>query len=75
MWQFLLSKEVTEIATYQVTVSEEPVVPEHPDSETSENPDKPAKKKGCGGSIIAASILVPSLLGLGAFLLIKRKEK
>lgn len=44
------------------------------DSSEPVTPDKP-KKKGCGGSIIAASILVPSLLGLGAFLLIKRKEK
>ncbi len=55
--QFLLSKEVTKTATYQVTVSEEPVVSEDPDSETSENPDKPAKKKGCGGSIIATSAI------------------
>ena len=38
-------------------------------------PDKP-KKKGCGGSLIAASIIVPSLLGLGTLILIKkRKEK
>ena len=38
-------------------------------------PDKP-KKKGCGGSLIATSIIVPSLLGLGILILIKkRKEK
>ena len=72
-----MSKEVTEIATYQVTVSEEPVVPEDPDSETSENPDKPAKKKGCGGSIIATSAILSAIAfgGLGLLLFKKRKEK
>ena len=71
-----MSKEVTEIATYQVTVSEEPVVPEDPDSETSENPDKPAKKKGCGGSVVATSIVLSTLAlaGLGLAISKKRKE-
>ena len=40
---------------------------------TPVEPEKP-KKKGCGGSLIAASIVVPTLLGLGALILIKKKK-
>jgi len=55
---------------------------DHPgdDSSSSESsepvtPDTP-KKKGCGGSLLAASIAIPTLLGLSTLVLIKkRKEK
>ena len=67
---------VTKTASYQVTVSEAPVDPEEPTSE-SETPSEPSKKKGCGGSIIATSAVlsVISLAGLGLLILKKRKEK
>lgn len=64
---------------YTISVSEaepdeepdDPIVPDEP-----ENPDEPAStNKGCGGSIIASSILLTISAGIGAALLISRKRK
>ena len=71
-------EEVTNSATYQVTVTEEETPVDPGSSEEPETPEAPEtpKKKGCGGSLLAASIAIPTLLGLGTLVLIKkRKEK
>ena len=68
-------EEVTNSATYQVTVTEEETPVDPGSSEEPEAPETP-KKKGCGGSLLTASIVIPTLLGLSTLVLIKkRKEK
>lgn len=54
----------------------EPVDPEpQPGPDQPDQPDEPAKKKGCGGSIIASSAILSITAALGACLLfIKRKH-
>ena len=81
--------EVTNSASYQVTVKakEEPPVdtsesepidvsesePESPSDSSSEQ--QPAKKKGCGGSIAATSIILSLLAVSGVALIASKKRK
>ena len=60
-----------------VTISGE-VAPVDPEPQPEPQPEpEPAKKKGCGGSIIAASVLIStlSLAGFGLLISKKRREK
>ena len=55
----------------------EPVDPDKPTEPDTPEPETPAKKKGCGGSLIAGSAMISITAALGATLLFlkKRKEK
>lgn len=65
--------EVTETLTLEARYKDAPVEPEEPEEPVT--PEEPTEEKGCGGSVIASSILVTSLPALGIALVFKKKHK
>jgi hypothetical protein len=70
--QYFIIQTAGGSVSFTITVVREGGEPVDPG--TSENPETPAKK-GCGGSVIAASVIVSSLTLAGAALLILRRKK
>ena len=76
--------EITKTATYTITVLDKEVPPvdesepdesEPVESEDSSSEQQPAKKKGCGGSILATSVILSVLAISGGVILISKKRK
>lgn len=70
--QYFIIQTAGGSVSFTITVVKEGGEPVDPG--TSENPETPAKK-GCGGSVIAASAIVSTITLVGAALLISKKRK
>ena len=54
--------------------TEKPTEPEQPTEKPTEKPTEPADDKGCGSAIGATVVVMTAVLGLGATVVLKKKE-